>query len=527
MPFDNTLPPVGDWPIDAIRGHLARWQPRFTDVDLDTIEAEMARLGITRIQARSGSDVRLRNAYNRPDQNLMTVTRSAVEYPDGAEPSADGSPEPYDWQGHRRWRLYLSPARGRGASNYSKPVVSTAVAITPETGPTVQLLRLLQSAKNVVLEGVPGTGKTFAIQDLARMWPAATGRELVPFGEAPYLATVMHPSTSYEDFIEGMRPTLPEYIEGTTWYFDQSAAGSGEFKIDDGFFLRACQVAVRDPDRDVLVLLDELNRCNIPSVLGDLLLTLEASRRAEFVGDDPAAATAEHWSTQVEVTLPYSRRRFFVPDNLYVLATTNTTDRSVAPIDAAVRRRFHFVRLEPDFDGPRSRAADRLAGPARHLQEASIERLAHLNEHVLMPCVGPDAMLGQSYLYSLESRLEATDSNEAAVRSAVAEVWRYQLLPQLIDGLRSFGAEDLLELSSRAEWLADHVDATVSTQAAAALDEFAAFLSEIGLAVQVGGTGLARGARVVDADAVSPQPEIENDLTGDADEALAGETSEF
>ena len=117
------------------------------------------------------------------------------------------------------------------------------------------------SSKNIVLEGVPGTGKTFAIEAIANSWERVTGRPLLTVGDQPYAVTVMHPSTSYEDFMEGLRPTLREATAAKTVYFDEPVSGGGKFRLDDGFFLRACSLAVSHPGADLLVLLDELNRC--------------------------------------------------------------------------------------------------------------------------------------------------------------------------------------------------------------------------------------------------------------------------
>src|SRR5207247_595935 len=92
---------------------------------------------------------------------------------------------------------------------------------------------------------------------------------------------------------------------------------------------------------DFLVLLDEINRCNVPKVLGDLLMALEVTKRARW------NTVTEQWEDGAVVTLPYSSSLLFVPDNLYIVGTMNTSDRSVAPLDAALRRRFAFVRMEP------------------------------------------------------------------------------------------------------------------------------------------------------------------------------------
>ncbi len=177
-----------------------------------------------------------------------------------------------------------------------------------------------------------------------------------------------------------------------------------------------------------------------------------------------------------------------------MIATTNTTDRSVAPIDAAIRRRFSFVRLEPDFQALRDEA-HLLSGTANALFGESLDLMGVLNDTVLGRCVGPDAMLGQSYLYVMHARLlSAVNGNPADV---VREIWEYQILPQLIESLRAHGAEDLLDVGARGHWLADHqLDAAAST-ASSSLAALDSFLDGLGLAAVVDGTGLARGARVV------------------------------
>jgi MoxR-like ATPase len=378
------------------------------------------------------------------------------------------------------------------------------------------LVQLLVSAKNIVLEGVPGTGKTFAIEEIAKGWEGVTGRPLLRVRDQLFAATVMHPSTSYEDFIEGLRPTLGDDPSTQSVYFDEPVSGRGKFRLEDGFFLRACRMAAQNPNADLLVLLDELNRCNVPSVLGDLLLSIEASKRAQFVGSDPHRATAADWEAPVGITLPYSRRLFFVPSNVYVIATTNTTDRSVAPLDAAIRRRFSFVRLEPDFEALRVQA-QQLNSDARELFDDSLALMETLNDTVLGVCIGPDAMLGQSYLYGMHARLRghATGNGMATAR----EIWEFQILPQLIESVRAHGAEDLLDATARGHWLSDHQLDTVLVTASSALDALDDFLGRLGLALVVDGTGLARGARVVTAwpPATGPAdlvyPDVELNLT--------------
>ena len=226
-----------------------------------------------------------------------------------------------------------------------------------------QRLKNLSHFKNLILEGVPGTGKTYAIKGIAEYWEQ--NRELVGKGNGKFAIT-FHPSTSYEDFVEGLRPKTgrqTKSLEGDNeWFFHPPAQpDKGNWAIKDGFFLKACQNAFNNPNQDFIILIDEINRANVPKVLGDLLTTIERSKRAKWV-EQPEGDTVEesdvvltlpnkngYWnleSCQI-VSLPYSERKFFVPSNIYIVATMNTTDRSVAPLDAALRRRFAFERVEP------------------------------------------------------------------------------------------------------------------------------------------------------------------------------------
>lgn len=246
----------------------------------------------------------------------------------------------------------------------------------PDGADPVEIVRALVQFQNVVLEGVPGTGKTFAARAVADTWTSETGRRLKGRAEGAY-AIALHPSTSYEDFVEGLR-----YDEDEKSFVRRS-----------GFILRVVEEAREAPDDDFLVLFDEINRANAPKVLGDLLLTLEPSKRASF---DQAAGM---WSGGLAVTLPYSGRSLEMPDNVYVLATMNTSDQSIAPLDAALRRRFAFIRIEP------LSAAQILAivpQPVSDIISSSAVMLERLNTEVLRPMLGADGQLGHSYLLEVE-----------------------------------------------------------------------------------------------------------------------------
>lgn len=160
---------------------------------------------------------------------------------------------------------------------------------------------LLQRRRQLILQGPPGTGKTYIARRLAD-FVAAGG---------PVLLTQFHPGTSYEDFIQGLRPD-PE---------DPS-----RFIVKDGPFLGAARIAQENPETTVVMVIDEINRANIPAVFGELYFLLEYRDQ--------------------EITLNYGGTTS-LPSNLLVIGTMNTADRSITALDAALRRRFFIRDLRP------------------------------------------------------------------------------------------------------------------------------------------------------------------------------------
>lgn len=154
-----------------------------------------------------------------------------------------------------------------------------------------------------------------------------------------YKFLTFHQSYSYEEFVEGIKPQIRTDEE----------CSSVSYEYNKGVFKEICQQANSDPDNNYLLIIDEINRGNISKIFGELITLIEINKRVMPNGERIFENTITK-DEQLLVTLPYTKSKFGVPNNLYILGTMNTSDRSIASIDIALRRRFKFVEMMPNSD---------------------------------------------------------------------------------------------------------------------------------------------------------------------------------
>jgi 5-methylcytosine-specific restriction protein B len=266
----------------------------------------------------------------------------------------------------------------------------------PLEGIARQVVDMLDRKRQVILYGPPGTGKTYHAERIALEIVARHNFNCLPSqlsdrqrdavygrgGADPYIATcTFHPMYSYEDFIEGYRPD-----------------GEG-FKLQPGIFKRMVTAAQAQPSKRFLLIIDEINRGNIPKIFGELITLIESSKR----------------STTSSI-LPLSKEPFTVPDNLLVVGTMNTADRSILLLDTALRRRFAFKELLPEPHLLRTGAIGdiTLSTWLRALNRRIVEQLGR---------DGRNLQVGHAYLMQ--------GGKPAATLSRIGEIVRDELWPLL------------------------------------------------------------------------------------------------
>ena len=239
---------------------------------------------------------------------------------------------------------------------------------------------LLRDKKQVIFQGPPGTGKTFVAKKLV---DHLTGGD-----KERYSIVQFHPSYAYEDFVQGFRPT-------------ESDSGQIAFQLKPGPLIRLAESARNNPHNNYYLIIDEINRGNLAKVFGELYFLLE------YRGE--------------EISLQYSDegRKFCLPKNLYIIGTMNTADRSIALVDLALRRRFHFMEFRADESPIGDVLRKWLAAKA-----PDMDWVARVVEQANGLLADEDAAIGPSYF--MKENLD---------ESMVRLIWEHNVLPYIAERL--------------------------------------------------------------------------------------------
>lgn len=263
------------------------------------------------------------------------------------------------------------------------------------------MVERLHHKRNVILQGPPGVGKTFVAKRLA--YALMEAQDSLRVGMVQF-----HPAYSYEDFVQGYRPS-----------------GTG-FQLKNGIFFEFCRQARSDLDHKYVFIIDEVNRANLSKVFGELMMLIERDKRKK----------------EYAVPLAYADKddeNFFVPDNLYVIGLMNTADRSLAMVDYALRRRFAFIDVEPAFGTEEFSEFMREAGATEELIRKIVLDMEALNDEIRRDKtnLGSGFCIGHSYFCPL------FEGSQELTLNWYQDVIRSEILPLLSEYW--FDAPDKLE----------------------------------------------------------------------------------
>lgn len=276
------------------------------------------------------------------------------------------------------YEAIIEMAHGGKKEKYSKNDFQKEVFISEDDYDSLE--NLLLRKKNLILQGAPGVGKTFAARRLAY---AMMGEK----DESRVMQVQFHQNYCYEDFVMGYKPNE-----------------EGGFDLKNGIFYRFCKRASNDSERKYFFIIDEINRGNLSKIFGELLMLIENDYR-----DKP-------------IHMAYRDEEFAVPANLYIIGMMNTADRSLAMIDYALRRRFSFFEMKPGFENPIFR--EKIKKQNDPQLESLVKAIIELNKVIENDdSLGSGFCIGHSYLCNMGDQYNLANIVEYDIVPMLSEYW--------------------------------------------------------------------------------------------------------
>ena len=274
--------------------------------------------------------------------------------------------------------------------SYSKDNLLKEVFIDEST--IDRIVRALNYKKNIILQGVPGVGKTYLAKRLAYA--------MMNYKDDSRVCVVQfHPNYTYEDFIIGYRP-----------------CDDGTFKLKPGLFLEFCKMAETEEDKKYFIIIDEINRGNLNKIFGEAFTLIDKDHRKESI---KLANSDEEYC------------EFDIPENVYIIGLMNTADRSLAMLDYALLRRFEFITLEPAF---RTKAFEKYRDNMKsELFNKVIDCVIALNESIKKaPSLGGEFCIGHSYFcISKKNNKQEYEDCLKNIETWLKNVIDYEIIPLL------------------------------------------------------------------------------------------------